>query len=105
MAFQTQVISVTASATGLFVFGSGATGSGTFKNVTGSQSDPLAGMLQNIDATNTLIVGGSDVATTGGIHLAPGQALPYQFVGIEAVTLFGSCSTATIQVAVMLSNQ
>lgn len=107
MAFQTQVIAGigTATAVQLVVAGSGAPASGTFKNVTGNQSDPIVGIIQNLDATNSAIIGGSDVQTTGGVHLSPGQALPFSWVGTEATTLFSVSSAATISVAVMLDGQ
>src|SRR5271166_4482487 len=107
MGFQTQVITAipTTPAKQLFVLGSGVAGGGTFKNVTGNQSDPIVGMIQNLDATNSAIIGGSDVATTGGIHLAPGQALPFSFVGVECTTIWAVSSASTISVAVMLDGQ
>lgn len=108
MAFQTQVIATITSGTAkqLVVLGAGGAASGTFKNVTGNQSDPLVGTIQNIDPANTVVIGGPDVATTGGIHLLPNQALPFSWVGTEATTLFAAAASTTVTgVAVMLDGQ
>lgn len=80
MAFSSkQITLVTSTITPLLVKGSGS--GTTFKNITGSLSDPLPVLVRNLDATVTIWIGGSDVSATNGYELLAGESLALSLYG------------------------
>jgi hypothetical protein len=104
MAFTTQTLSVHA-ATQLVVPGSGASGSGTFLNTTGSATDPLPLLIMNLDGTNSVTIGGSDVASAGGIVLKAGLSIPFDCLNTDATSLYGYGGANTVSVCIMAGRQ
>lgn len=103
--FQTQTISCGSTAKQLILPGNGASGGGTFKITQGNATSPLPVLIQNSDPTNSLLIGGIDVATAGGISLSPGESLPLTCLGVEATTLYGYNASSTVAAVVMVGLQ
>jgi hypothetical protein len=104
MAFRTQAIATaTTPAVALLVQGSST---GQFPNLNGNATDPLPVTIQNNDATNTIIVGGPNVATEGGIHLAPGQSMVLSLIGDPVSDIpYAISSAATPNATVQVGRQ
>lgn len=88
--------------TAIFVKG---TSTGQFDNIQGNASNPLPTIIQNMDATNTVYLGGPGVTTANGFPLIAGASLPIEWLGTDATSLFGISSTGTPKIAILAANQ
>lgn len=79
MAFKAiQITLVEATPTPLLVRGNG---DGQLKNITGNIQDKLPLIIQNLDDTDVLFIGGPDVSDTLGVSIATGESLRLDLYG------------------------
>jgi hypothetical protein len=103
MAFASAQVSVaTTGHTPLIVQGSST---GEFENISGSIDDQLPAIIENMDGTNSVYLGGLNVTTSNGFLLKAGAAIPMQFVGTDATTLCAVATGAAVTVGVLLGRQ
>jgi hypothetical protein len=77
-------------------------------NLTGAVTDPLPTMIRNLDATNTIFLGGSNVTAagaTGGFPLKPNESLPINWLGTDAQSLYALAGAGTPILAVFAGRQ
>lgn len=90
-----------ATHTPLLVQGSG---SGQFVNIVGSIQDPLPIIIQNLDATIVIYIGGPTVSAATGFPLAAGQSIPMSLYGSSEIP-YAISASGTPSVAVLVGRQ
>lgn len=75
------------------------------KNMSGSINDPLPVQLKNIDATNTIYIGGPAVSSSTGYPLLAGQSISTAWLQQEVTTLYCVASASTPILAVLTARQ
>lgn len=74
-------------------------------NVQGNATTPLPTIIKNIDGTDAIYIGASDVTTSTGLPLAAGESLPIAWLGTDAEYLYGISATGTPIIAVLAAQQ
>lgn len=101
MAFKAiQITLVESTATPLLVQGSG---DGQLKNITGSLQDRLPLVIQNLDDTDVLYIGGPDVTDSLGISIPVGGSISFDLYGEDAIPY--AYSAGAIVVGVLAGRQ
>ena len=75
-----------------------------FRNIEGSLQDPLPLLLQNLDNTIDIWIGGEDVSTTKGWLLVPGASIPMQLFGSSEIP-YAIAASGTPVIAVLVGRQ
>ncbi len=68
----------------------------------GTFNDPIPIVIENLDATNAVYLGGSAVTTTTGLTLPAGGSLTFNVVGNDSLY---AISAGSVVVAVMVGRQ
>lgn len=77
-----------------------------FDNLNGTNTDPLPVVIKNNDAAATVYIGGSNVSSSNGYALGPGQSIEMQLIGEPTTDIpYGLSSTDTPTVCVLVGRQ